>query len=865
MLFEPQRTLSGAIDELRFWHEPRSQKQLKSFSDRNVFSDSNLKLYYRFNEPSGSFGSTGRPGNSSLILDHAGNGLHATVSRFDMSQREKRGLRVPLGQERQEDSPILFPSFSTVVDLNERLMTSASNYDLNNPNLITNLVPRHYLQEAAAEEGFESDIGNINDGYGYDSDVPGRGSIGSPQLIAALLYTMAANMDELKLFVSEFNRLLKVDLKSEGTISNQFLPFLAKYYGLNLPNAFKMSTIRQLQDAQDLNLNAVKSTLSLGAIQNTIWRRILSDLPELMRTRGTRHSIEALLRNIGIRPNGLFRIREYGGSRRKEISDTFEKRSEIAAMLDFSGSLRASSVTSHDSSNVDGNGFHPNIPHFQTKFLSASRVEPGTPKIQGTLVNGLSNNPEDGLLTSGSFSAEALFKFGGSSHLRNQSLFRMQTTGTVGSPLLFNVIAKPPVPETNTTGSLVLYGKPQSTSSESTLKMIMTGVNVFDGNKWHVSFGRTRQDFNNNSIATSSYFFRAGKMTAGRLGQYSSMNTAYDDFAGSQLTDMSAAYNSSGSFLVFGSQSIGYTTTHLMSNSDNEAKTTLFSGKVSGIRFYSKTLTETETLTHIKNFKSIGTQDPLTNFGFNTANSGSFERVRTDIHIDQPVTMSNSDGNIALFDFSQNGFGGDAKGFETSKRIIKPERFDYEILSPRFELATATNKVRIRSFRNVNNIKQFGGVLAPLYEIPQDEQPMDDRRLSIDISSVQALNEDIVNILATLEFFDNAIGAPELVFASEYRDLRTLRMQYFNRLQNKLSLEKFFKFYKWFDDTVGDLIEEFLPSSTNYLGTNFIIESHMLERNKFQYNYHDMYVGEIERLEQGTIFLQQFLAHLRKF
>ena len=119
--------------------------------------------------------------------------------------------------------------------------------------------------------------------------------------------------------------------------------------------------------------------------------------------------------------------------------------------------------------------------------------------------------------------------------------------------------------------------------------------------------------------------------------------------------------------------------------------------------------------------------------------------------------------------------------------------------------------------------------------------------------------------MATLEFFDNAIGAPELVFASEYRDLRTLRMQYFNRLQNKLSLEKFFKFYKWFDDTVGDLIEEFLPSSTNYLGTNFIIESHMLERNKFQYNYHDMYVGEIERLEQGTIFLQQFLAHLRKF
>ena len=218
-----------------------------------------------------------------------------------------------------------------------------------------------------------------------------------------------------------------------------------------------------------------------------------------------------------------------------------------------------------------------------------------------------------------------------------------------------------------------------------------------------------------------------------------------------------------------------------------------------------------------------------------------------------------------MFDFSQSGFTGVGTGFEPSKRVVKPERFDYEILSPRFELATSTNKVRIRSFKQVKNIKQFGGSLAPMYEIPQDEEPKDDRRLSIDISAVQALNEDIVNILATLDFFDDAIGAPELVFASEYRDLRNLRRQYFNRLERKLNLEKFFKFYKWFDDTVGDIIEEFLPSSTNYLGTNFIIESHMLERNKFQYSYSDMYVGEIERLEQGTIFLQQFLANLRKF
>ena len=863
VLFEPKQTLSGALDELRFWHEPRKQSQINSFKNSNVFASEQLKLYLRFNEPSGSFGTLARGGNSSLVLDHSGNGLHTGMSNFDMTQRERRNLPLPLTEEITEDSPILFPSFSTVVDLNENLMTTASNYDLNNPNLITKLIPQHYLQEASADEGFNSDVGDINDGYGYTQDVPGGGRPGSPQILAALLYVMAANMDELKVFISEFGRLLKVDVKDDRIVSSQFLPFLAKYYGLNLPTAFKNASIQQMRDGKGANLDKVLSNLSLQEIQNTIWRRVLSDVPTLMRSRGTRHSIEALLRNIGIRPGSLFKIREYGGARRKTISDTFEKKTEVAAMLDFSGSFNAAGT-------IGGTGKDSQRPHLQSGFLSASRVEPGKPAIAGSFVNGISNSRNDGFLTSGSFSLEGRFKFEGNRQLRNQSLLRLQTTGSNASKgplLMYNVVATPPITASNVTGSVFLYGQPQKGSSlDPALKMVLTGVNVFDGSKWHVSFGRTRNDFNN-SVATSSYFLRAGKMNAGRLSSFSGLEQPYDDSKGLSLKQFAADASSNGPFVAIGSQSLEPNTSvgFLNANTDGVARTTFFGGKASNIRFYSKDLTEKETLNHIRNFKSVGTENPLINFGFNTADSGTFERLRLDLSVDQPVTMSDSSGKINIFDFSQSGFTGLTTGFEPNKGVIKPERFDFEILSSRFELATATNKVRVRSFKQINNIKQFGGALAPLYEIPQDEEPKDDRRLSVDISSVQALNEDIVNILATLDFFDDAIGAPELVFASEYRDLRNLRKQYFNRLDKKLNLEKFFKFYKWFDDTIGDIIEEFLPSSTNYLGTNFIIESHMLERNKFQYNYSDMYIGEIERLEQGTIFLQQFLANLRKF
>ena len=88
------------------------------------------------------------------------------------------------------------------------------------------------------------------------------------------------------------------------------------------------------------------------------------------------------------------------------------------------------------------------------------------------------------------------------------------------------------------------------------------------------------------------------------------------------------------------------------------------------------------------------------------------------------------------------------------------------------------------------------GVKEFFKSIPENDEPKDDRRLSVEVSAVQALNEDIVNIFATLDAFDNAIGDPELVFAREYRDIRNLRKIYFNRLEDKVSLTKFFQFFK---------------------------------------------------------------------
>jgi hypothetical protein len=260
----------------------------------------------------------------------------------------------------------------------------------------------------------------------------------------------------------------------------------------------------------------------------------------------------------------------------------------------------------------------------------------------------------------------------------------------------------------------------------------------------------------------------------------------------------------------------------------------------------------------------LGVWDPQTNFNFVTAATGSFERLRQDISVDQPVTKSDASGDISLFDFSQNKLTLTGSGFEASTQVIKPERFDFEVLSSNFQSGENPNKVRIRSFINDETADKFEAALAPLYEINQSEQPQDDKRVSVEISLVQALNEDIMNIFSSLNALDNIIGSPELVFSQEYPNLRNLRRVYFNRLTDKINFQSFFEFFKWFDDTVGMLLEQMLPSDSRFLGTSYVIESHALERPKFSYNYYDIYLGENNRGGKDVILLQQFVATLRK-
>lgn len=818
-IFTPKENLSGALDELRFFHKTIDQDTLSYNWKKEIYAEPDLKLYFKFNEPTGSYGA------NDVVLDFSGNSLHSYIENFSTSLRDGSGISNPMSAEDIERCPVLFADYSTTTALNQNLLDLARSYDADNPNLITKLIPAHYLREGYTSQGFTDEDGTITNDLTGQS-MPGTGVIGSPQIITSMLLVYAKFFDELKMFVDHFSNLVHAEYDQDVSVVDKFLPFLANYYGFEVPSMFKTALGEQFYDGRNITQNDEKLANNLDYVRKQLWRRMLVNMSSIMREKGTNSSVKSLFHAAGIIPENFFTIREFGGPKKNFLTGRRETKTEISAMLDFSGSLATSS------GGLNSLGFSTTKPYVVGSFLSGSRTEPGYPGIAGTT--------SDGLFTSGSFTLEGTFKFSPRQmHFMSESLMRLHVTGT-SSPSSTHGVVVNLVASSGSDTSITLFARPMTGASSDTLILPITGADIFDGDKWKISCGRQRND--EVGFLSSSYFLRVGKnIDPDTYVTFMTSSYFYDvDGSAKNVFQNVANYNTSGTFIVIGSQSLG-TSTDFLNGLTSQATVTNFSGKISQLRMWSKSQTEKEFIEHVRNYKSMGVSDPLVNFSFDTETTGTFERMRVDNTIDQQITSSDLSGQIQLFDFSQNNLIATGYSFEQSSRVIKPETFYYTHLAPNFDQSTTDNKVRVRSLQYPEENPSIGARLAPVYDVIRSEEPIDDRRFLIEYSVVKALNEDIIRLLADLDFFNNAMGKPSFLYDEYYPEIEQLRKIYFNRLTDKLNYKVFFDLFKWFDSSYTDLISSLMPKKTQFLGINYTIESHMLERHRMRYLYDQQY------------------------
>jgi hypothetical protein len=814
--FTPKQTLSASLDDFKVFVGTRTNDEIKYAANNPVEPSALLRLHYKFNEPSGSYD------RNSFVIDASGNGLHSTITNFNYllrnSQNETGG---PASfSERSQYNPVLFPDYPDLSTLNSDLLNEASDYDANNPNMIMKLIPSHYLEEEQSEMGLQTVDGDIGRSFSEGGDLPRATSLGSVQLITSMLLIWAKQFDELKMFIDQFSKVDSTSYQSSGSIADSFLPFLAKQYGIELPRMFSNPSYLQYLHGDNLTADYEIGVNPLYKLEADIWRRILVNLPHLIKSKGTIDSVKSIIRSVGIDPDVTLRFKEFGGARSGYILG----RQMLKRSVNFtsSGSFLITSP-----------------------FLSASRNEPGFPTI--------SSGSSDCLLTSGSFTFETYFrKAKSNSVIENQSIVRFLTTGSYGEGLLLNLIIQQSGALPGSQANIVLSG---AYSSNILLKkdfsISLKNLPIFDGIPCYISFGREK----NSDV--SDWYLRFGK-TIGNNFIFNEDTSSVGINTGSYdcFSTITSSYNASGTFFQIGTSTAipdGPANIFLNSTACSDiAKLTSFNSQISQIRFWSKHLSENEWKEHAKNPFSLGVSNPAVNFNFNTEDSGSFERIRIDAGLMQEITASNVSGEISIYDFSQNNFHLSGTNFEPNETVITPIEMFYNPINPYFDESADNMKVRIRSWENSENVDLYGGVDQPIYQVDPSESPIDDNRFGIEISAVRALNEDILLMFGGHEAVDDVFGNPADAFSTDYSSQGFLRDIYFNRLTEPLSFKNVMLFSKWFESNIERLIEQVIPFNTDFLGINFVIENHVLERNKIRYGWGDNYLGTNDRNDDET-------------
>ena len=840
--FTPMQSFSGSIDELKYFHKYNSPENIKKERYKTYYptGNDNLKLYLRFNEPFGTYA-----GNN-VVLDSSGNSLHGRIENFNTSCR-LTDSDLPVTAEEIERNPVLFPAYEGVDLLNQQLLTTASLYDDFNPNLITRLIPQHYFQDATSFKDFNEEfdaLGQFFKSISNNNVGKNRSELPSMQLLIKLLLTYAKFFDEIKLMIDGMTDYMHTEYDEYETTPDVFLIEKAKLTNTILPHLMSYGNVDQLFKGIDLDGQKSKSTKSLVEIQNLIWRRLLSEAGKLKSRKGTVESIKGIFRNAGIEPDNILDFREYGGAKSKSLDASKESKKDVIYLLNFTGSIGKSTSTL----SAQGYPVDNNIPHIKSGFLSGSRIQSGKPLIKGSFVNktsqlihGISNDASDGLLTSGSFTYEGLYSWPKGYRYMSESLARLQITGSSAPSLteacIFNLLADD--------NKVELHFKEHQASDAGVKTVSIEGLNIFDKDNWFISFGKENIHDIENSLS-SSYFLRAIKQKNAKIVEEYFTSSFFREGSDSSLKIQSSQYNASGSFIVVGSQSFNGAGSFLNAHSDSLL--TDFSGFIGNLRFFSKFIDENEAITHAKSYTNYGVDDPKVNYNFNNIDSGSFERLILHTDLKQNTKAADVSGNFRLFDFSQNNLHFEGKNFESEAVVLKPERVNYEILSDKFDLNYSKDKIRIRSFQDLTNkSSEYFAEFAPVHDIITSEESLDDNRLSLDMSVMKGTNRNILNSFGSLGVFENALGQPNLAFAEHYPDLENIRKIYFNNFLEKLDLQKYRELFKWIDNSFTDIVYSITPRTTNFLGINFIYESHVLERNKFKYRYDQIYLAANER------------------
>ncbi len=232
-------------------------------------------------------------------------------------------------------------------------------------------------------------------------------------------------------------------------------------------------------------------------------------------------------------------------------------------------------------------------------------------------------------------------------------------------------------------------------------------------------------------------------------------------------------------------------------------------------RIWSSSLVYSEILDHADNFESYGREKSINN---------------RDLKVHWRLNDGTSTDNLGKFytlDSTLNSFIGSGSGFVQSTNPFVKFLENYSYI-PSIDYGWNQEKVRVYDGSSIEDQDAYH----------------DEKFVSLEFNMYDALNEDISHIMSSYEEMNDFLGLPINKYREEYEGLNQMRETYFKRLQGQLNFRVFVDMLDFFDSTFISVVEKILPARALFKGDELVVESHMLERPKYQYQLRPVHHGK---------------------
>jgi hypothetical protein len=170
---------------------------------------------------------------------------------------------------------------SAATDWLDTIVNSAVDYDYNNKNLLTNNIPAHIVNDVNNEE------------------------------FTLFLTMMGQHFDILWNHIKGISQSKKLEHKYEDGLGNELIYHMLESLGWDADMGVQSQFLWEYAFGKHSD-GTIVSEMSGKTRQQEIWRRILNNLPYLLKHKGTKRALHAAMACYGV-PASLLTIMEYGG------------------------------------------------------------------------------------------------------------------------------------------------------------------------------------------------------------------------------------------------------------------------------------------------------------------------------------------------------------------------------------------------------------------------------------------------------------------------------------------------------------------------------------------------------------------------